>query len=72
MSIDEVKALIAETGLKIVKKYHMCVFPACERHKLLPLSLLRPVEAFLSKQRVFQNLGENLIFVCRRANNGGK
>jgi predicted TPR repeat methyltransferase len=68
MSVNEVKELISETGLKIVKKYHTCVFPACERHKLLPLTLLRPIEDFLSRQRIFQNLGENLIFVCRRAN----
>lgn len=67
MSIVDVKKLLAKTGLEIVKTYHLCVFPASENHGLLPLFLLRPLDALLSKCRFFKGLGENLIFVCRRS-----
>ncbi len=66
MSIAEVKALLTENQLEIVKIYPLCVFPASEKHRLLPLFLLCPVEVFLSKCRPFRNFGGNLIFVCRR------
>ena len=69
MSIAEAKELLAETGLEIVKIHPLCVFPASEKHRLLPLFLLRPLNALLDKCRLFQSLGENLIFVCRRSSN---
>jgi len=67
MSIGEVKSLLAKTGLKIVKIYHLCVFPSSDNHMLLPVFFLRPIEAFLIKRRSLQIFGENLIFVCRRS-----
>jgi predicted TPR repeat methyltransferase len=66
MNLAEVKSLLAKNGLEIVKIYHLCVFPASESHMLLPAFLLRPIDALLSKCIIFQNYGENLIFVCRR------
>ena len=67
MSIADVKALLAENGLELVKVYHLCVFPASEKHMVLPKFLLRKIEAFLSKLHSLQNFGENLIFVCCRS-----
>ena len=65
MSVDEVKDLISENKLELVKTYHLGVFPAAESRTLLPIFLLRPVDKLLSKCRFLQNYGENLIFVCR-------
>jgi predicted TPR repeat methyltransferase len=65
MSISEVKTLLAESDLEIVKTYHLCVFPASDEHLLLPIFLLRPIEALLSKYRPLRNFGENHIYVCR-------
>lgn len=69
MSIAEVKALLAENHLEIVKIYPICVSPASENYRLFPLFLLRPLDALLSKCRLFRNLGGNLIYVCRRSVN---
>ena len=69
MSMTEVGALLAENHMEIVEIYPLCVFPASEKRRLLPLFLLRLVEALLSNCRPFRNFGENLIFVCRRTPN---
>lgn len=62
----EVKSLLTEAGLEIVKVYPLCVFPASEGLQLLPVSFLIPIETLLSKCRPIRNLGENLIYVCRK------
>lgn len=67
MSVGEVKSLLAKTGLEMVKIYPLCVFPASDKYMLLPVFLLRPIEALLIKWRPLQKFGENLIFVCRRS-----
>lgn len=67
MSIDEVKGLLDRNNLEIVDKYPMCVFPASEDRMLLPLFLLRPLEAFLGRCRILGDFGENVIFVCRKS-----
>ena len=69
MSIGEARALLAENSLKIVKTCHLCVFPASERHMLLPRSLLWRIERFFARISVFSNFGENILYVCKRANN---
>lgn len=67
MSLAEVEELLSETGLEVSKIYHLSVFPASEKRRLLPISLLRQIEALLSKCSFCQDFGENLIFVCRRS-----
>ena len=69
MSIPELKALLLVNHLEIVKIYSFCVFPASEKHKLLPMFLLRAVESALSKFYPLRNFGENLIIVCKRSVN---
>lgn len=66
MSIAETKKLLTDNNLVIVKTYHLCVFPASEKHKLIPVFLLRFIEELLSKILPVQPLGENLIYVCGR------
>lgn len=67
MSLAEVKDLLAENNLEVVKMYSLGIFPAAERRLLLPIFLLRPLEALLSKLSPLGRLGENLIFVCQRS-----
>jgi len=69
MTINDVKALLVKNRLEIVKIYPLCIFPASEKYKLLPLFMVRPIESFLSKCRPFRNYGENLIFKCKRSVN---
>jgi len=67
MSIDEVKTLLEPNGLETVKIYNLCTFPASDRYMLLPVSILRHIERFLCNISILQKVGENLVFVCRRA-----
>jgi len=67
MSIYEVKSLLAKIGLEIVKIYHLCVFPASDKHMLLPQLFLRYIEDILARIPALCNFGENLVFVCKRA-----
>jgi len=69
MSIVETQRLLVESHLEIVQTYHLCVFPAWERHTRLPIFVLRAIETVLSRMHCLQNLGGNLIYVCRRAGN---
>jgi len=66
MSMSEVKKLTQQFNLEIVKIYSFCIFPASEKHTLLPIFLLRPLEIFLKKFPFLTEYGENLIFVCRQ------
>jgi len=66
MSIAEAETLLAENGLEIAKTYHLCVFPASERHMLLPPFLLRHIDGILSRIPALCNYGQDLVFVCKR------
>jgi predicted TPR repeat methyltransferase len=65
MSILEVETLLAECELKVTEKFHLCVFPASDKHRILPIFLLHRIEALLSKCNILKNYGENIIYVCR-------
>jgi len=71
MSLAEINDLLMESNLKVVKVYPLAIFPASEKRPLLPIFLLRPLDSILAWIRPFQNMGENLIFVCRRKMNIG-
>lgn len=67
MSIEETKRLTDEAGFDIVKIYHLCVLPVSDRFMLLREPLLKYIEKSLARVSILSNLGENLIFVCKRA-----
>ena len=69
MKLDEIKTLLSESYLEIVQTYHLCVLPASEKHTLLPISILSHIEARLSRCPLIGNIGENLIFLCRKYEN---
>lgn len=67
MSNIEVRELLLENHLEIVKTYHLSVFPASEKNMLLPLIFLRYLEGILSRIPSIWNFGGNIIFVCQRS-----
>jgi len=66
MSPVEVKGLLAEASLEITQIYALTVFPASENLPLLPVYVSGPIDTLLSKFPLLRNLGENLIYVCRK------
>lgn len=71
MNLAVVKDLLAKNGLKIIKRYSLGFIPASEEHSFIPIFLLRPLEGILSKCPILMNVGENTVFVCRRAERKG-
>ena len=71
MSMVEVRALVAEHDLEIVRTYHSCVLPATDKHMLLPQPILWAIEWVLSRIPLFRNLGKNLVFVCKHSQRSG-
>ena len=70
MSMVDVQDLLARSGMEIERIYHLCVFPAAEGRMLLPRFLLRPIEVAFSRCTLLRSFAENLIIVCKRADNG--
>jgi predicted TPR repeat methyltransferase len=70
MSHDEVEALLADAGLRIVQMIPLGTLPASDRHLLLPVGLLERVEWGLSGVRSFSTLAQNVIYLCARAKAG--
>ena len=63
----EAEALVAEAGLTVAAVHPLCVFPASERHPLLPVGLVRGIEQAARRCPWLGRWGENQIVVCRRA-----
>lgn len=64
MSDAEARTLVAEAGLTIARVYHLGTFPASEKHPVLPIALLRPLDVWLSNRTWLCPLGGNLIYAC--------
>jgi len=67
MSQAEVKKLAVSNGLKIVKVYHVGVFPANESNTYLPGRVLLAVERIASRFQILRMYAQNLIYVCMHA-----
>lgn len=66
MSIGEVHELLTANDLTIVKTYHRGIIPIYnDDSERVPFGLLRPLEKFFSKLRIFRPLSRYIIFVCR-------
>ena len=70
MSLAEASELVSKNGLEIEKSYAMGFTPASDRHMIIPAALLRRLEGGLSEWPAIKPWGENVIFVCRRAEGG--
>lgn len=67
MGPQEVRDLLVQGGLEIAKTYAHGFTPAGEEHSYVPIALLRRLEKLLTKCPGMRGLGENLVYVCRRA-----
>jgi predicted TPR repeat methyltransferase len=70
MSHDEVEALLADAGLRIVKMIPLGTLPASDRHLLLPVGLLERVEWRVSGVTPLSGLAQNVIYFCALARPG--
>ncbi|MBU1054480.1 MAG: class I SAM-dependent methyltransferase [Proteobacteria bacterium] len=66
MPNNEVDELLKLAGLKVEKVYPIGFMPATELRLILPQSLLRPIENAALELKIFPNLAQDLVFVCRR------
>jgi predicted TPR repeat methyltransferase len=66
MSSTEVNALIKGHNLETVSIYHLCVTPLSEGRMYVPRVILQPVEKLFARIPSFQNLAQNLIYVCKK------
>ena len=67
MSMDDVRALVTQAGLRIVDTHYWGVIPATDNRMPLPGPLLVRIEDWLSRWRVFHPLADNVLVICARA-----
>jgi hypothetical protein len=68
MSHTEVEALVAQAGLRIVEIIPLASLPVTEKHPLLPLSLVEPLERWMAGMAMLAGIAQDVIYVCARAN----
>lgn len=64
MTHDQVHALVADAGLRVQRVIPLACLPASDRHLLLPIWLLEPLERRMSRFPGAAMLSQNLIYVC--------
>jgi predicted TPR repeat methyltransferase len=71
MAHQDVVELTNSVGLEISRVYHLGVFPATEKHTLLPEGILHPLEISLSWCGPLRCIARNLIYVCHHSGADG-
>lgn len=61
----EVKGLLDGAGLRVVSVYAVGMVPAAERLRLLPVSVIRHLERWLSKWSWPKKFASNVVYVCK-------
>lgn len=64
MSRREVKDLVTEAGMKIVKRYPLGSLPCTDRHMFIHSKLLYPLEIMLGKFQLTERMAQDIIYVC--------
>jgi SAM-dependent methyltransferase len=64
MTHAEVEALVAGSGLRILQLIPLATLPISERHVVLPLPLVEPLERAMSGWSPLAGLAQNIIYVC--------
>jgi SAM-dependent methyltransferase len=67
MTHVEVEALLAQAGLRILEVIPLASLPLSDRHVLLPISLVEPLERLMSGWSPLVGLAQDVIYVCTRA-----
>ena len=65
MSREEVVQMVTGAGLSVVREFPLGVLPLTDRHMLYPAVVLELTELAMTNLRIFKNLAQNLVFVCR-------
>jgi hypothetical protein len=66
MTHQEVEDLLAQAGLRVVEQIPLATLPVSERHPLLPISAVEPIERGLSRLPVLSGVAQHIIYVCAR------
>jgi SAM-dependent methyltransferase len=67
MTHAEVEELLAQAGLRVLEAIPLATLPLSERHLLLPVPLLEPLERLISGWSSLAGLAQDVIYVCARA-----
>jgi SAM-dependent methyltransferase len=67
MSHADVETLTTLSGLRIVKMIPLGTVPVSDRHLLLPVWLLEPLERWFSGASSLAGIAQNVIYVCARS-----
>jgi SAM-dependent methyltransferase len=71
MTHQQVDALAAEAGLRVLRLIPLACLPASDRHLLLPIRLLEPLERGMSRIPGAGMLAQNVVYVCTHREVGG-
>jgi predicted TPR repeat methyltransferase len=66
MSHQEVEELLGGVGLRVVQQIPLANLPVSEKHPLLPVSLVEPIERGLSRIPALSGVAQHIIYVCAR------
>jgi SAM-dependent methyltransferase len=64
MTHTEVEALVAQAGLHIVEIIPLASLPVSEKHLLLPISLVEPLERWIAGMPILTGIAQDVIYVC--------
>jgi predicted TPR repeat methyltransferase len=67
MTHAEAEELIGRAGLRIVQLIPLATLPVSEKHRLLPVPMVEPVERMLSRVTPLTGLAQHVIYVCARS-----
>lgn len=67
MTDAEVRALVAEAGLRVVEAIPLASLPFSDNHLILPIPLLEFLERGLSGRQSLTGIAQDVIYVCARA-----
>jgi hypothetical protein len=67
MTHGEVQDLINQAGLRIVQMIPLASLPVSEKHPLLPVPVVEPVERVFSRVSALSGVAQHVIYVCAKS-----
>ena len=67
MTHEEVEDLSSRAGLRIVQRIPLASLPVSEKHPLLPVPVVEPIERMFSRVSGLSGLAQHVIYVCARS-----
>jgi SAM-dependent methyltransferase len=64
MTHAEAEALVAQAALRIVEIIPLASLPVSEKHLLLPISLVEPLERWMAGMPLLTGIAQDVIYVC--------